>query len=175
MFAESILVALTSMAAATEKVNTVNCMYYHRQGKWTYAGHSSFKQPLELKDKQTQMLFGYWTVDRPAAPNYAVCDDVTGTADDSSVTVRHLKFEGQVIDNISADCAVKGMNVKQTSALSVTLARGNFVETVSDWLISPAPDKISVRVYFPTLSEVDHVADIANAKCAALLPTTISE
>jgi len=162
------LIVVASTASATEKLNYVSCIYFHRSASWEYYGYQSAGEKFDLKEGESQMLVGAWTSER--LPNYAICNEITGTSDNNLVRMRQIKFEGQIIDGIFDGCVAKGTDVKQTSEQNMDLARGSYSVIESEWLVSPAPDKIKVKTYIPTVDEINRLNEIVDKKCLELMP-----
>ena len=161
---------LSSTAFATQNLNPISCVYFHRNSAWEFYGVQYSNKNFDLKNGQSVMVMGAWTSDRPASPNYAVCTTITGTADANSVGMTQMVFAAPTIFDIVDICNVRGNDVKKLSEQKSSLARGSSAQLESEWLIAPAPDKIVVKTYLPTLEETTDIKKFAEAKCIELTP-----
>lgn len=164
------LLAMASAASATENANQLSCMYFQENGQWTYHGFQTSDLSFSLKEHETRILVAAWTSEQPEPPHHAFCSELIGTSSDELVKVRHLKFEGQVIDGISDGCLAEGSDVKNTEDSMIDVKRGSYSKFESSWGAPSFSGKIAVNTYFPTVEEMDHLADIGHQKCLEISP-----
>lgn len=165
------LLLFCGSAWGTQNATFFICYFDHLKSGWQVGLHG-FSKTLNLPKGEASLLAGTWTGGKPIGPEYAVCSMAIGTEDDNEVLSSWYKFEAKEFEPFQGKTCedFAGVNMKLVSLETKPLRRGEFSEIESDWL-PPEPDRMSVRIYFPTLDEMARPDELLHNKCDKLLPT----
>lgn len=160
-------------AYAGEKLNHLQCVFGFDEeaNQWRPMYMSWSGESYSLRPGEEALISGGWTDKSSTGVNHAYCNTMTATESSDLVRITMRTFRATSFDPVGqhGKCDVTGTDVERISKSESVLKRGEIAEVVVEWL-PPRQKLVLVREYFPLVSEVDRMEEIAHSKCEEMTP-----